>query len=93
MPRTPPDATPEQRRTAARLAALRAGTPAAVRAWAERHGVPIINAEDDELLLLSIHEARAAEPALPAHVRAASRRWLRANHDRILKERGVAAAA
>lgn len=87
MSRTPPPLTSEQQAEVARLVALREGTPEALRAWAERYSIPLIHPEDDELLLISIHEARAAETALPEHLRAASRRWLRENRARIVAER------
>jgi hypothetical protein len=87
MARTPPPLTPERRANAARLAALRDGTPEALRAWAEAYDIPLIHPEDDELLLISIHEARRDEAAMPEHLRAASRRWLAANRARIVAER------
>lgn len=74
-------------RASARIDALRIGTPAAVRAWAREWGVPLINPEDDELLLITIHEARIDEPGLPAEVRIASKRWLKENRARIVQAR------
>jgi hypothetical protein len=87
MDRTVPQRSPEQQAAADRLAALTIGTPDALRAWAAAYGIPLINAEDDELLLISIHEARVQLPALPAHLRSQSRRWLDANRARIVSER------
>jgi hypothetical protein len=84
MSRTVPERTPAQQKAADRIVALRIGTPAAVRAWAERYDVPLIDMEDDDLLLISIHDARAE---LFPDLRAASLAWLRANKARILAER------
>jgi hypothetical protein len=87
MPRIPPSRTHEQQANADRLAVLKVGTPAALRAWAEQYEIPLIRAEDDDLILISIHEARVAEEALPEYLRASSRRWLAANRGRIVAER------
>lgn len=85
MSRTPPERTPEQQREADRIAAIRIGTPAAVRAWAERYAVPLIHPEDDETLLITIHEARAALFHGPA--KRASLAWLFQNRARIIAAR------
>lgn len=84
MSRTPPPRTNEQQRTAEREIALRIGTPAAVRGWAQKYDVPLIGMDDDEALLISIHEARAE--LFPA-LRAASLAWLQANKARVVAER------
>lgn len=74
-------------KASARLDALRTGTVGAVRAWAREWNIPLINMDDDELLLISIHEARLNESAMPHEVRIQSKRWLRTNKDRIIKQR------
>lgn len=84
MSRIPPSRTEAQQKAADRLAALRDGAPAAVRAWAERYNVPLIGAEDDELLLITIHEARAE---LFSDLRASSLAWIRDNRARIVAAR------
>lgn len=83
MPRTPPERTADQQRVHDRIAALREGTVEAVRAWAAKYGVTLFG--DDELVLLSIHEARIDEPRMLPRLRAASRRWVKANKERIVK--------
>jgi hypothetical protein len=61
-------------RHADRLAALRIGTVEAVRAWAAKYGVELFG--DDELVLRSIHEARAVDLGMSATARRESKRWL-----------------
>jgi hypothetical protein len=78
MPKTPPPRTADQQRHADRLAALRTGTVAAVRAWAEKYGVELFG--DDELVLRSIHEARAVDVGMSVKARRESRRWLERIH-------------
>lgn len=80
----PPPRTPEQQKEAERNIALRIGTPAAVRAWAQKYDVPLIGIDDDEMLLISIHEARVE---LFPTMRRASRDWLKANKARIMAAR------
>lgn len=87
MARTVSARTPEEQATADRIAALRAGTPTALRAWAEHYAIPLINPDDDELLLISIHEARTNEPGIGAKEQAQSRRWLKENRARIIATR------
>lgn len=87
MPRQAPQRSPEQQAAADRLAALVVGTPDAMRAYATKYNLPLIRTEDDELLLISIHEARVQLRALPAHLRRQSHRWLAANRARIVSER------
>lgn len=84
MSRTPPPRTTEQQRAAEREIALRIGTPAAVRAWAQKYDVPLIGMDDDEALLITIHEVRAE---LFPTLRAASLAWLQANRARIVAAR------
>lgn len=83
--KTPPPRTPEQQKTHEREQALRTGTPAAVRAWATTYDVPLIGMDDDELLLISIHEARAE--LFHGQARRASWDWLKQNKARITAER------
>jgi hypothetical protein len=87
--RTPPPRTLEQQRAVEREIALRIGTPAAVRGWAQKYDVPLIGMDDDEALLISIHEARAE---LFPTFRATSLAWLQANKARIVREREGAQA-
>lgn len=84
MSRTPPERTSPQRQAADRDVALRIGTPAALRAWAQRYDVPLLGMEDDDLLLISIHEARAE---LFPSMRRASQEWLKVNKARIMAAR------
>lgn len=77
-----------EQRTADRIAALRIGAPDAVRAWARQYDVPLINPDDDELLLITIHEARVA--TFTGKTRRASERWLAANKARIMEARSHA---
>lgn len=84
MSRIPPSRTEAQQKAADRLAALRDGAPAAVRAWAERYEVPLIGMDDDEVLLITIHEVRAE---LFPKLRAASLAWLRDNRAQIVAAR------
>lgn len=86
--RTPPERTPDQQRTHDHMAALRQGTPDAVRAWAATYDVPLLHAEDDDLLLLSIHAARVE--LLRGAAKRTSQQWLHANRARILAARGGA---
>jgi hypothetical protein len=86
MSRTPPERTPDQQRDHDWEAAMRTGTPDAVRRWATQYDVPLIHPEDDELLLDSIHTARAQ--AFTGAARRESVRWLAANHARVMAERG-----
>lgn len=85
MSRTPPPRTPEQQREHDRVQALKAGTPHAMRQWAERYAVPLFHLEDDELLLISIHSARVV--AFTGALRRASEQWLAENEARIRAER------
>ena len=78
MPRTPPPRTEDQQRHADRLAALRIGTVEAVRAWAVKYGVELFG--DDDLVLRSIHEARAVDIGVSAKARRESKRWLENIH-------------
>jgi hypothetical protein len=78
MPKTPPPRTEDQQRRAERLTALRTGTVEAVRAWAEKYGVELFG--DDELVLRSIHEARAADVGMSAKIRRESKHWLERFH-------------
>lgn len=87
MARAAPHRTPEQQAEADRIAALKDGTPDALRAWAAQYTIPLIHPEDDDLLRISIHEARVADNAIPMRRRAESRRWLAANRARIVSER------
>lgn len=87
MARIAPQRTPEQQAEADRIAALRDGIPDALRAWAKRYDIPLIRPDDDDLLRISIHEARVADIAIPVRPRAESRRWLAANRARIVSER------
>jgi hypothetical protein len=84
MSRIPPPLTEKEQRTADRLAALRARTPDAIRAWATRYNVPLIGIDNDELLLISIHEARVE--LFQGAARRVSRDWLAANKARIVAE-------
>ena len=72
--RAAPAHTPDQQRQTERIAALRSGDVGQVRAWAERYGVTLLG--DEQTVLISFHEARAVEQALPVSVRRDSRRWL-----------------
>jgi hypothetical protein len=83
--RTPPERTPAQQKAHEREQALRDGTPAAVRAWAQRYDVPLIGIDDDEMLLISIHEARVE--LFQGAARRKSIHWLAANKARIIAER------
>lgn len=85
MSYTPPPLSPEAQRDADRTQALRIGTPDALRAWAEQYDAPLFHLDDDELLLLSIHEARVV--LFQGAARRQSRAWLDANKARILAER------
>jgi hypothetical protein len=91
MSRTPPPRTPEQQRAFDRVAALKIGTPQAVRAWAARYAVPLIHADDDDLLLISIHESRME--VCTGKRWAESVAWLNANKARIVAEHEAAAQA
>lgn len=83
--RTPPPRTPEQQRHADRLAALRIGTVDATRAYAAQYGIDLFFVDDDELLLITIHEAR--EVVLTGKARKESQAWLAANKAWIVAER------
>lgn len=83
--RTPPPRTPEQQKEVDRIAALRIGTPAAIRAYAAQYDMSLFCVDDDELLLISIHEAR--EVVLTGKAKRASAAWLAANKARIVAER------
>lgn len=82
--RTTPPRTTEQQQAAERDIALRTGTPSALRSWAQTYDVPLLGMDDDELLLISIHEVRAE---LFPTLRRASQEWLKTNKARILAER------
>lgn len=73
--RTPPPSDPKE---AARRAALEALDIPAMRAWAVRYAVGLLG--DDRVVLISMHEARAIDPAMPGYFRRESVRWLRENH-------------
>jgi hypothetical protein len=88
--RTPPPRTAEQQKDAEREQALRIGTPATIRAWAQKHDVPLIGMDDDAMLLISIHEARAE--LFPTLSRT-SREWLKQHRARIVVERETTANA
>lgn len=75
MPKTPPPPTERDERTAARLSVLRTLDIAAAREWARRYGFGLLG--DDEVILRSLHEARAEERLISPALRAASKRWLR----------------
>lgn len=85
MSRTPPQRTPEQQRDADRVQALRSGTPEAMRAWAATYQVPLFHQDDDDLLLVAIHDARAT--LFTGQLRRESLAWLAAHQERILAER------
>lgn len=87
MSQTPPPRTPEQQKAHEREQALRIGTAAATRAWAQKYDIPLIGMDDDELLLISIHEARID---LFPTLRASSQAWLKANKARIMAAREAA---
>ncbi len=74
MPRTPPPPTPAQQKIAARRAPFLSGDVATVRAWAAEYGAALLG--DDHTVLISIHEARAVEPTMPATARRESIAWL-----------------
>lgn len=76
--RTAPPRTADQQRQAERIAALRSGDVAQIRAWAECYGVTLLG--DEQTVLISMHESRAVEQALPERVRRDSRRWLRTHY-------------
>jgi hypothetical protein len=62
MGRTVPPRTPEQQAAADRIAALIVGTPAALRAYATRYQLPLIQAEDldtNRARIVSAREAKA----------------------------------
>lgn len=61
-----------------RIAAMRAADVAQVRAWAAQYGVSLFGSDD--LLLYSIHDARAVMLEATKDERQASRDWL-ATHD------------
>ena len=82
--RTPPTRTTEQQQAAERIIALSIGTPEALRGWAQKYDVPLLGMDDDELLLISIHEGRAE---LFSDVRRASLWWLKTNKARIMAAR------
>jgi hypothetical protein len=84
MSRIPPERSADQQQEADRDIALRIGTPAALRGWAQKYDVPLLGTDDDELLLISIHEARAE---LFPTMRRASLEWLKQNKARIMAER------
>jgi len=85
MSRTPPPRTPDQQRDVDRIAALKIGTPDAIRQWAARYRVPLIHPEDDELLLITIHETRikclTGKRVFESHC------WLATNRARIIAAR------
>lgn len=85
MSRTPPARTPEHQQAHDRLQALRIGTVDATRAYAAQYGIDLFHVDDDELLLISIHEAR--EVVLTGKAKKESQAWLAANRDRIKRER------
>lgn len=60
----------------AHIAALRIGTPSAVRAWAKAYGVPLLPCSDD-VLILSIHEARLFTKELNTTTRITSWEYLK----------------
>ena len=75
-----------EKRDSERIAALRIGTIEAVKAWAVKYKAPLFTfATNEDLLLLSIHEARANESALPRAMRRESQRWLDTNKARIMQ--------
>lgn len=76
-----------QQKAADRRAALLSGDLVQIRAWATQYDVPLVNPDDDELLLISMHEARVTDPTMPARIGQESQRWLDANKARIVKER------
>lgn len=86
MSRTLPPRTDTQQRDHDRVRALRIGTPAAMRDWAARYQVPLFHLEDDEVLLISIHEARIE--LLTGAARRASLDWLAAHRARIITAHG-----
>ena len=91
--RRAPERTPEQQQDAERIAALRACTADAIRAWADAWHVPLMNTGDDEFLLLSIHEARSVDPAFSAKEQKISAAWLEANQARIHATYAVSTSA
>lgn len=82
-----PERTHTQQRDADRLKALRTGTPEAVRAWAKQYDISLIEPEDDALLSITIHEARAV--LFTGKVRKKSQTWLAENKARIMAAREV----
>jgi hypothetical protein len=83
--RTPPPRTPEQQQAHDRIETLRIGTLAAVRAYAAQYDVALFGLDDDELLMISIHEAR--EVLFTGKAKRESAAWLAANKARIVAER------
>lgn len=75
MPRTPPPRTEAQQKEHERCQALTALDVAAMRAWAARYAVGLFG--DDRTVLISMHETRVIDPAMPARFRRESFLWLK----------------
>lgn len=68
--------TPQQTRE--RRQALATLDVAAMRAWADKYGVPLLG--DDRTLLISMHETRVLDRKTPAPLVKESIAWLRVEH-------------
>ncbi len=77
MPYTTQERTPEQQHEHERREAIRTLNVEAARAYAIQEGIGLIG--DDQQVLISLHEARALDPAIPRYLQRESVRWLRAN--------------
>ena len=78
MPRTPPQRTPAQQQEHERRQALAALDVTAMRAWAERYAVGLLG--DDRTVLISMHETRAVDVAIPRTLKNESIAWLKEQH-------------
>jgi hypothetical protein len=74
MPRTPRPRSEAQQKEHERRQALTALDVSAMRAWAVRYSVGLLG--DDKTVLISMHETRVIDRALPMHLRRESRDWL-----------------
>lgn len=75
MSRRAPERTPAEQQEHERRQALTRLDVAAMRAWAARYAVGLLG--DDETVLISMHETRVLDGALPAKCRRESVAWLK----------------
>lgn len=71
-------AYPATQKEAERRQALAALDIPAMRAWADRYAVGLLG--DDQVVLISMHEARVLDPVSPAALRRESRAWLKQHY-------------